>query len=53
MTRVFLGLGANIGDREANMRLARIPRAPREQAWVTVSVGRVPDAWKPYIAAAS
>ena len=38
---------------EANMRLARIPRAPREQAWVTVSVGRVPDAWKPYIAEAS
>ena len=38
---------------EANMRLARIPRAPREQAWVTVSVGRVPEAWKPYIAAAS
>ena len=38
---------------EANMHLARSPRAPREQAWVTVSVGRVPEAWKPYIAHAS
>jgi 5-methylcytosine-specific restriction endonuclease McrA len=38
---------------EAEMRLARVPSAPREQAWVTVSVGRVPEAWKPYIAAAS
>ena len=38
---------------EANMRLMRAPRAPREQAWVTVSVTRVPEAWKPYIAVAS
>ncbi|HEY4331682.1 MAG TPA: HNH endonuclease [Ilumatobacteraceae bacterium] len=38
---------------EANMRLARIPRVPREQTWVSVSVGRVPEAWKPYIAEAS
>lgn len=38
---------------EADMRLERAPRAPREQAWVIVSVGRVPDAWKPYIARAS
>jgi hypothetical protein len=35
------------------MRLARQPRAPRELAWVTISVSRVPDAWKPYLAKAS
>ncbi len=34
---------------EAGMKLARPPKAPRELAWVTVSVGRVPDAWKPYL----
>lgn len=34
---------------EAGMRLARAPKAPRELAWVTVSVGRVPEAWKPYL----
>lgn len=38
---------------EAGMRLARLPHAPREQAWVTVAVGHVPDAWKPYLAQAS
>lgn len=38
---------------EANMRLVRVPRAPREQAWVAVSVGLVPEAWKPYVAHAS
>lgn len=38
---------------EAGMRLARTPRAPREMAWVTVSVPRVPEAWKPYLARAS
>ena len=38
---------------EAGMRLARLPRAPRELAWVTISVSRVPDAWKPYLAKAS
>jgi 5-methylcytosine-specific restriction endonuclease McrA len=38
---------------EANMRLARPPRVPRELAWVVVAVGRVPDAWKPYLAKAS
>lgn len=37
---------------EAGMRLARVPRAPRELTWVWVSVGRVPDAWKPYLAGA-
>lgn len=34
---------------EAGMRLARPPHAPRELAWIAVSVGRVPDAWKPYL----
>ena len=38
---------------EAGMRLARQPLAPRELTWVTISVGRVPDAWKPYLARAS
>jgi len=34
---------------EAGMKLARPPHAPRELAWVAVSVGRVPEAWKPYL----
>lgn len=38
---------------EAGMRLARMPHAPRELAWVSVAVLRVPDAWKPYLARAS
>jgi len=38
---------------EAGMRLARRPAPPREMAWVVVSVGRVPEAWKPYLALAS
>jgi 5-methylcytosine-specific restriction endonuclease McrA len=38
---------------EAGMRLARVPRAPRELTWVTISVGRVPEVWKPYLARAS
>ncbi len=38
---------------EAGMRLASVPRAPREQAWVPVAVTRVPEAWKPYLAEAS
>ncbi len=38
---------------EAGMRLARPCRAPRPSAWVVVSVARVPDAWKPYLAIAS
>ena len=38
---------------EAGMRLARPPRPPREMAWVTVAVTRVPEAWKPYLARAS
>jgi 5-methylcytosine-specific restriction endonuclease McrA len=38
---------------EAGMHLATPPRAPREQAWVSVAVNRVPEAWKPYLAEAS
>ena len=38
---------------EAGMRLARPCRAPRASAWVVVSVSRVPEAWKPYLALAS
>jgi 5-methylcytosine-specific restriction endonuclease McrA len=38
---------------EAGMRLANLPRAPREEAWIAVAVGRVPEAWKPYLARAS
>lgn len=40
------------GDRtpdEAGLRLQHRPRAPRELAWVVVAVGRVPEAWKPYL----
>lgn len=38
---------------EAGMRLAQLPHAPRELAWVTVAVTRVPEVWKPYLARAS
>ena len=38
---------------EAGMRLARPCRAPRSTAGVVVSVTRVPEAWKPYLASAS
>ena len=38
---------------EAGMRLARPARAPRELAWVAISVPRVPEAWKPYLRKAS
>ena len=38
---------------EAGMRLSRAPRAPRELAWVSIAVARVPEAWKPYLAKAS
>ena len=38
---------------EAGMRLARECRAPRATASVVVSVNRVPEAWKPYLALAS
>lgn len=47
---------------EAGMRLARVPAAPRESAWVVMSsfgssfggsTGGVPEEWKPYLARAS
>jgi len=38
---------------EAGMRLARPCHAPRTHSWVVVSVTRVPEAWKPYLALAS
>jgi 5-methylcytosine-specific restriction endonuclease McrA len=38
---------------EAHMMLARAPRAPREMAWITVSVPSVPEEWKPFLARAS
>jgi 5-methylcytosine-specific restriction endonuclease McrA len=38
---------------EANMVLTSPPRAPREHTWITVAVARVPDEWKPFLAAAS
>ena len=48
----------NLGKRdrtpdEAGMRLAMPPMTPRDQAWVTVEAGTVPDAWKPYLLKAS
>jgi 5-methylcytosine-specific restriction endonuclease McrA len=38
---------------EANMVLARPPRAPKEHTWITVAVSRVPEEWLPFLAAAS
>lgn len=38
---------------EAGMALARVPHTPRELAWITVAVHRVPEAWKQYLAHAS
>lgn len=35
---------------EAGMRLASIPRVPRDGVWIDASVGHVPDAWRPYLA---
>lgn len=35
---------------EAGMRLASEPSSPRALAWVAVSVGRVPEVWKQYLA---
>ncbi|MCU1346381.1 MAG: hypothetical protein JWL70_2647 [Acidimicrobiia bacterium] len=34
---------------DSGMRLARRPMAPRELGWVWMAVGRVPDAWRPYL----
>jgi 5-methylcytosine-specific restriction endonuclease McrA len=38
---------------EAGMALARAPRPPRDGVWIDVIVGRVPEAWMPYLARAS
>ena len=38
---------------EAGMRLAKPPRAPREEAWITAAVTFVPEQWKPFLAYAS
>jgi 5-methylcytosine-specific restriction endonuclease McrA len=38
---------------EANMVLARPPRAPRDQAWITAAINPVPQQWLPYVAIAS
>ncbi len=38
---------------EAEMYLARPAHAPKELAWVLISVNRVPEEWKPYLARAS
>lgn len=34
---------------ETTMRLARPPRPPRHLSWVAVAVGRIPEAWGPYV----
>ncbi len=38
---------------EAGMRLATTPRSPRDLAWIAMSVGRVPEAWKQYLTLAA
>ncbi|MSO59492.1 MAG: HNH endonuclease [Ilumatobacteraceae bacterium] len=38
---------------EAGMKLRTIPLVPLETAWITFSVGSVPEEWKPYLAQAS
>lgn len=38
---------------EAGMKLREQPRPPREMSWITFTVGRVPEQWKPYLALAS
>jgi hypothetical protein len=38
---------------EAGMRLATTPRSPRDLAWIAMSVGRVPEAWKRYLSLAA
>jgi len=34
---------------EAGMRLATVPQVPRDGAWIDTAVGRVPEAWMPYL----
>lgn len=38
---------------ETSMTLRSTPRAPSGNAWITVSVGRVPEDWEPYLSPAS
>ena len=38
---------------EAGMILAKTPHTPRDMAWITTAVGRVPEAWKQYLLIAS
>ncbi len=38
---------------EAGMKLTRPPCAPREHAWISAAVARIPDAWLPFLAIAS
>jgi len=38
---------------EAGMRLATVPRSPRDLAWIAMSVARVPEAWKQYLSLAA
>jgi hypothetical protein len=35
------------------MILAKTPHLPRDLAWITVSVQKVPEAWKQYLSVAS
>lgn len=35
---------------EAGMPLAQLPRAPKGMGWVSLTVQRVPEVWKPYLA---
>jgi 5-methylcytosine-specific restriction endonuclease McrA len=39
--------------KEAGMILAKTPHLPRDLAWITVSVQKVPEAWKQYLSVAS
>jgi 5-methylcytosine-specific restriction endonuclease McrA len=34
---------------ETNMRLRRLPRAPRERIWILAAVGTVRPDWEPYL----
>lgn len=38
---------------DTDLRLARRPFAPREMAWIWAAVGRVPDAWEPFLRVAA
>jgi 5-methylcytosine-specific restriction endonuclease McrA len=38
---------------ESRFTLCRPPSTPRRLSWVTVAVGQVPDAWRPWLPAAA